>query len=168
MKKKRNRIIAIILSLLAVIVMLIAGVIIYINLSLKPTDAFLKGKVCQNGEESCDFTVFIVDEGAYGKSTLDKLQAQGIIRDSDIVYYYNRIFTGYAFVAGYFELPHQFTDENGEKRDATIDDIMAFLSDPLNAHQDTVTISFDECDFIRHYAQQLGEKTTVSAQELLD
>lgn len=168
MKKKRNRIIAVILSLLAVIVLLIVGIIVYINLSLKPTDAFLKGKICQNGEESCEFTVFIVDEGAYGKSTLDKLQAQGIIRDSDLVYYYNRIFTGYAFAAGYFELPHKFADEEGNMRDATIDDIMAFLADPLNAHQDTVTISFDECDFIRHYAQQLGEKTTVSAQELLD
>ena len=166
-KKKRNRIIAIILSLLAVIVILIGGIIFYITLCLKPTDAFLKGKICQNGQESCEFTVFIVDEGAYGKSTLDKLQQEGIIRDSDIVYYYNRIFTGYAFAAGYFELPHQFEDENGNKREATIDDIMAFLADPMNAHQDTVTISFDECDFIRHYAQQIGEKTTVSAEEIL-
>ena len=167
-KKKKNRIVIIILSLLAVIIGLIAGIVIYIKLSLKPTDAFLKGKICQNGEESCDVTVFIVDEGAYGKSTLDKLEAQGIIRDSDIVYYYNRIFTGYSFVAGYFELPHQYENEDGSKRDSTIDDIMKFLADPKNAHQDTVTISFDEGDFIREYAKQIGEKTTVSAEEIMN
>ncbi|MBR3251745.1 MAG: endolytic transglycosylase MltG [Erysipelotrichaceae bacterium] len=167
-KNKKKTIIIIILSLLAVIAALIAGMIIYINLSLKPTDAFLKGKICQNGEESCDVTVFIVDEGAYGKSTLDKLQAQGIIRDSDIVYYYNRVFTGYAFVAGYFELPHQITDENGNQRDITLDEILAFLADPKNAHQDTVTISFDEGDFIREYAKQIGDNTTVTAEEILN
>ncbi len=171
MKKKKNKkktILIIILSLLAVIVALIAGMIIYINLSLKPTDAFLRGKICQNGEEACEYTVFIVDEGAYGKSTLDKLQAQGIIRDADIVYYYNRIFTGYAFAAGYFELPHQVSDENGNKRDITLDEILAFLADPKNAHQDTVTITFDEGDFIREYAKQIGENTTVSAEEILN
>ena len=167
-KNKKKTIIIVILSLLAVIVALIVGVIVYINLSLKPTDAFLKGKICQNGEEACETTVFIVDEGAYGKSTLDKLEQQGIIRDSDIVYYYNRVFTGYAFVAGYFELPHHVTDENGNTRDVTLDEILAFLAEPKNAHQDTVTITFDEGDFIREYAKQIGEKTTVSAEEIMN
>ena len=99
---------------------------------------------------------------------LHKLQEKGIIKNSDIVYYYNRIFSGYSFAAGYFELPHTVDDGNGGKRPITLEELMAFLANPANAHQDTVTIAFDEGDFIRHYAEKIGESTTVSAQEILD
>ena len=165
--KKRTRILILIFSLLTLIILLLAGIVFYVSSSLKPTNAFLKGKICKDGEEACETTVFIVDEGAYGKSTLVKLQKEGIIKDANIVYYYNRIFDGYSFVAGYFEIPHQFEDANGNLRDATLDDILGFIADPLNAHQDTVMIAFDEGDFIREYAKQIGENTTVSEQEIL-
>ena len=164
---KKNKLVVAIISIFIVLIVILAGVFFYITSALKPTKAFLSGKICE-GQAPCEVTPFIVDEGAYGKSTLDKLQEEGIIKDSDIVYYYNRTITGYSFVAGYFELPHQKTDNNGNQVDVELDDILSFLSDPANAHQDTVTISFDEGDFIREYARLIGENTTVSEQEILD
>ncbi|MEE3408479.1 MAG: endolytic transglycosylase MltG [Erysipelotrichaceae bacterium] len=168
-KKNKNKILIAIFAVLFVIIALVVGISIYVKSCLKPTDAFLNGQVCEEGQDvPCDFTVFVIDEGAYGKSTLDKLQEKGIIKNSDIVYYYNRIFSGYSFAAGYFELPHTVDDGNGGKRPITLEELMAFLANPANAHQDTVTIAFDEGDFIRHYAEKIGESTTVSAQEILD
>ena len=48
----------------------------------------------------------------------------------------------------------------------TLEEIMAFLSDPANAHQDTVTLSFDEGGYIKDYARIIGENTTVSEEEI--
>ncbi|MBQ6493870.1 MAG: endolytic transglycosylase MltG [Erysipelotrichaceae bacterium] len=164
--KKRTKIIIAILIILFLIIGIIAGIAIYIKSSLKPTKQFLNGEICENNETPCEVTPFIVDEGAYGKSTLEKLQEYGIIKDSDIVYYYNRLFTGYSFAAGYFELPHKVADEYGNMREVNLDDILAFLADPKNAHQDTVTLSFDEGDFVRAYAKKIGENTTVKEAEI--
>ena len=167
MKKKTKIIIAIFVVLL-LIIGIIAGIIIYVNSCLKPTEAFLNGEICNEYETPCEVTPFVVEEGAYGKSTLEKLEQNGIIKDADIVYYYNRIFSGYSFTAGYFELPHQMEDMYGNKHRTTLDELMAFLSDAKNAHQDTVTLSFDEGDFIESYAKQLADNTTVTYQELMD
>ena len=94
-KKNKNKILIAIFTVLFVIIALVVGISIYVKSCLKPTDAFLNGQVCEEGQDvPCDFTVFIVDEGAYGKSTLDKLQEKGIIKNSEIDYYYNRIFSG--------------------------------------------------------------------------
>lgn len=167
--KKRTKIIIAILIVLFLIIGLIFGIIAYIKSSLNPTKAFLNGEVCgENKQAPCEVTAFVVDEGAYGKSTLDKLEAQGIIKDADMAYYYNRIFDGFAFVAGYFEIPHQIELEDGTKRDITLEEIMGFLSNPKNAHQDTVMISFDEGGYIKDYARQIAEKTTVEEDELFN
>ena len=71
--KKKNKILIAIFAILFLILALIFGIIFYVRSSLKLTDKFLNGEICENGQTPCDFTVFIVDEGAYGKSTLDKL-----------------------------------------------------------------------------------------------
>ena len=165
--KKKNKIIIAICIILLIIVGTIAGSIIYIRSCLKPTKAFLNGEVCGEIDAPCEVTAFIVDEGAFGKTTIEKLADTGIIKDADIVYYYNRLITGYSFPAGYFEIPHQIAEADGTLRDITLDEIMAFLADPQNAHQDTVTITFDEGDFIRSYAYQLAQHTTVEEDELL-
>ena len=166
--KKRTKIVISILVILFLLIGIFAGVLIYIKSALKPTKAFLKGQICEDGSTGCETTAFVVDEGAYGKSTLEKLEAMKIIKDADIVYYYNRIISGYSFAAGYFEIPHQITDENGSTHDITLDELMAFLANPKNAHQDTVTLSFDEGDFIRSFARKIGENTTVKEEELLE
>ena len=165
--KKKTKLLVIIISLLALIALIVVGMIAYVSNALKPTKAFLNGKVCANNEESCEITPFIIDEGSYDKDTIVKLQEAGIIKDANIVYYYHRLF-GTSFVAGYFELPHQYVDETGTKKDVDLDYLLAFLANGNNAHQDTVMLSFDEGGFIREYAQKIGEYTTVSAEEILN
>ena len=87
--KKRTKIVISILVILFLLIGIFAGVLIYIKSALKPTKAFLKGQICEDGSTGCETTAFVVDEGAYGKSTLEKLEAMKIIKDADIVYYYN-------------------------------------------------------------------------------
>ena len=164
--KKRNILIAIFV-ILFIIIALISGAIIYIRSALKPTKAFLNGEICEDGNTPCETTVFIVDDGAYGKSTLVKLQENGIIPDANIAYYYNRLISGYSFVAGYFEIPHKIVAEDGSSHPITLEELMEFLSKSENAHQDTVVLSFDEGDFIRAYAKKIAENTTVKEDELL-
>ena len=77
---KKNKILISILIVFFLLVGIIAGAIFYIKDSLKPTKAFLNGELCKEGESNCEITPFIVEEGAYGKSTIVKLQKEGIIK----------------------------------------------------------------------------------------
>ena len=165
--KKRNKILIAIFIVLALIISSIVGAYFYVTNSLKLTKEFLNGEVCEL-EKPCENTVFIIDQGAYGKTTLDKLQEVGIIKNSQMVYYYNQLFTGYSFPAGYYEIPHKITDENGNERQITLDELLGFIANPNNAHQDTVTISFSEGGLIKEYAKQIGENTTVTEKEIFD
>lgn len=155
MKKKKNKVVLYILIVLFLLVCAIGACIIYIKANLKPSKEFLNGEICE-GEMPCEFTSFVIDEGAYGKSTLDKLEEKGIIKDADIVYYYNRIFGGYSFYAGYYEIPNKI-----DNRDISLDELLAFLSKPANAHQDSVWIKLEEGDFARGFAQTIAESVTL-------
>jgi len=165
--KKKNKILIALLIVFLLLISSLIGVYFYVTNSLKLTNSFLKGEICES-DMPCENTVFVVDEGAYGKTTLDKLQEMGIIKNSKIVYYYNRLFTGYSFPAGYYEIPHKVEDENGNQRDITLDELLGFIANPNNAHQDTVTISFIEGGLIKEFAKQIGENTTVSEEEIFN
>jgi len=154
--KKRSKIIIAIICILVLIIGLFVGITIYIKSSLKPTKEFLNGEVCGERTEPCELTAFVVDEGAYGKTTLDKLQAEGIIKDSTIVYYWNRILGGYSFYAGYYEIPHTINDKQ-----INLSQLLGWLSDPSNAHQDTVTVKLDEGDFARSFADDIANSVTL-------
>lgn len=155
MKKKSKLLVAIFIVLFLIIVSVV-GSLIYIKSSLKPTKAFVQGEVCSQGNTYCEITPFVVDEGSYGKSTIDKLEASGIIKDATTAYYWNRVFGGYSFYAGYFEIPHKVEGPNGV-HDITLDEVLAFLSDPKNAHQDTVLIKLAEGDFASGFAYTISE-----------
>jgi len=166
--KKKSKIIVAILIVFFLILSLVIGAFFYINNSLKPTKAFLNGEICPEDNMPCETTPFIVEEGAYGKSTLVKLQEEGIIKNADMAYYYNQIISGFTFPAGYFEIPHKVTDSDGTTRDITLEEIMAFVANPDNAHQDTVTLFFQEGGYIKDYATKLAENTTVTFDELFN
>ena len=150
MNKKSKKIVAIFVVLFFIIV-LIGISVFYVVSSLKPTDDFINGKIC-NTVSPCETTYFIVDEGAYGKETLDKLQRENIIKDSNLAYYYNRIFTGYEFYAGTYELPHTINE-----MPITLDDLLYYLSNPANSKQDSSTILLDEGDFAKSFARKIAE-----------
>lgn len=162
MKKKTKIIIAIFVTLFLIIGS-ITGIFIYIKANLKPTKAFLNGEVCGDYATSCEFTPFVVDEGAFGKTTLTKLENEGILNDSNIVYYWNRILGGYSFYAGYYEIPHKI-----DGRNISLEELLNFLSKPENAHQDTVMIKLDEGDFARSFASKIAEYVTLKDDPTAD
>lgn len=166
-KKKKNKIILAIFILSLSIVVALLGSIIYIKTNLKPSRRFLNGEICDDANKPCEITPFVVEDGAYGKSTLEKLQAEGIINDANIVYYWNRIFGGYSFYAGYFEIPHSIEDENGV-HDISLEELLAFISRPENAHQNTVWIKLEEGDFARGFAQVIAENVTLKENPTAD
>lgn len=153
---KRNKLLIAIFVVLFLIISIITASIIYIKNSLKPTKDFLNGEICGDYQAPCDVTPFVVDEGAYGKTTLEKLEKEGIISDSNIVYYWNRLLGGYSFYAGYYEIPNKI---NGQ--DIYLEQLLGWLSNPENAHQDTVIVELAEGDFVRQYAQDIAEYVTL-------
>ena len=154
--KKRTKILLIFLGIFLLLIAVGVGALIYVESNLTPTDEFIRGKICGEGAESCEVTPFVVDEGAYGLTTLEKLEEQGIIYDAKIVYYWNRIMGGYSFYAGYYEIPHTF---NGYE--ANLDDLLGYLSNPNNAIEDTVIIKLDEGDFVRSFAYEIASNITL-------
>ena len=84
MSKKKSKLIIFILVVLFLIIGLIVGLLLYVKTSLQPTKEFLNGELCKEGDLVCEVTPFVVDEGAYGKSTLIKLQEEGIIKNAEI------------------------------------------------------------------------------------
>ena len=154
--KKRTKTLIAIFIVLFLIIGLILGIVIYVKSSLKPTKEFIYGEVCGERNIPCDVTPFVVDEGAYGKTTLDKLQEEGILKDSNIVYYWNRLLGGYSFYAGYYEIPHQI-----DGKDINLSQLLGWLSDPNNAHQDTVLVKLDEGDFARSFAKDIASVVTL-------
>lgn len=154
--KKKSKLLIAIGVVLFLIISIITGSIIYINSSLKPSKQFLNGEICGDYQSPCEVTPFVVDEGAYGKTTLEKLQKEGIIKDANIVYYWNRLLGGYSFYAGYYEIPNKI---NGQ--DIYLEQLLGWLSNPKNAHQDTVIVELAEGDFVRQYALDIAEAVTL-------
>lgn len=155
MSKKSKKIVAIFVILFFIIA-LIGISIFYVISSLNPTDDFINGNVC-NSTSPCETTRFIVEEGAYPKDTLYKLQDENIIRNADMAYYYNRILGGYDFYAGTYEIPHS---QNGINM--SLDDILYYISVPTNAKQDISTILLDEGDFAKSFARKIAENIEIT------
>lgn len=155
MSKKSKKLLAI-FGILFLILLLFVVCVIYVISSLNPTDDFLNGQVCAT-TVPCETTYFTVDEGSYGKETIDKLMKENIIKDSTMAYYYNRLLGGYDFYAGLYEIPHQINGVN-----MSLDDILYYISVPTNAKQDTVTILLDEGDFARSFARKIAEQIEIT------
>ena len=158
MRRKTKLIIAIFVVLFLINASII-GSIIYIKNNLELTDDFKNGYICGLGiEQPCETTSFVVDEGAWGKSTIEKLYETGIIKDIDIPYYYYRFINTQTFYAGYYEIPHNLD----------LDGIITYLGNEKNAIQDVVDITFYEDDFISDFAEKIADKTNLGKDALLE
>lgn len=158
MKKKTKLIIAI-FSVLFMINACIIGAVIYVKSNLDLSSDFKNGYICGLGiDEPCETTSFIVDEGAWGKSTIDKLYETGILKNQDIPYYYYRFLNPQTFYAGYYEIPHNLD----------LDGLIDYLSDEKNIIQDTVDITFYEDDFINDFAKKISDKTNLGYNAILE
>ena len=155
MNKKTKKIVAII-SILFLLIALIVFSIIYVFSNLNLTDEFLKGEICGN-ETPCETTTFVIENGSYDKETIYKLAEESIIKNPTITYYWNKLLGKYSFYAGKYELPHKISNRN-----ITLDELFAYLSNPNNSNDDTVTIQLDEGDIIRNFARKIASELTLT------
>lgn len=154
--KKKTKILIAIGSVLFLIISSIVGIVIYVKSCLKPTKAFLNGEICGSNDVACEITPFVIEEGSYDKEVLEKLQETGILKDANIVNYWNKLLGGYTFYAGYYEIPHKIDD-----KEIILEQLLGFLANPKNAHQDTVFIKLDEGDFVRSFAKDIVSEVTL-------
>ena len=101
--------------------------------------------------------VITIDEAESTRSVFRELEDVGIIKDSDIAYYYARFFLDTDLMAGDYLL----------SSDNTIDEIVNYITDPSNAIQNTVMITFPEGDWLKDMASRLEESLGVDAEGLL-
>lgn len=100
---------------------------------------------------------FNIADNTSTKKVLNDLEEQELIKNSDIAYLYVRIFHPASFYAGTYELDASWDTKK----------IVDYLSDEDNAMHDIVSITFIEGEWLKHYAEKIGEVTNVSYDELI-
>lgn len=100
-----------------------------------------------------------IEDNWYGKTVLNYLDEQNIIRDSTIDYYYSKL-KGISldFKAGTYEVDSAWDFKT----------IVDYLSNGNNAIQDTVTIKFMEGNRAKDYASQIAEVIDLSYDEIMN
>lgn len=152
-KKKNNKILSTIIIIVFLLLFIFIFIAIYINSSLKLSNEFLSGNICDDSaNKPCEFTTFTVLDGETSKDVFDNLEKKGIIGDSNIVYLYNKYFKKHDFYSGNYKLPH-----NIDGKQISLDELLNYLSTSSNAEYMGVRIKFDEGDFARSYAEILAE-----------
>lgn len=143
MSKTIKRLIIIILIL---ILMVIGSLALYFNSCLKPVS---------NISEKVNFTI---ESNTSSRQVLSNLKNEGIIKEDRLTYFYVRFFHPSSFKAGEYELD----------KSMSFNEIIDYLSSSKNAIQNTVTITFKEGEWLKHYASKLAEVTNVSYDELMN
>lgn len=146
MKKKKTKTKILILVLLCLI-LLISGVFIFFKLNLDVTNEFKEN----------EYTSFTVDEGSFGKETLQKLEDEKIIINSDITYLYSKLFLNLDFKAGDYKIPGNLS----------LTGVIDYLSNTKNIIEDTVDVTIIEGSFAKDFANEISKFTTASYDELI-
>ena len=144
--KKKNGIKKLITILFLVIVLVIFALSYFISSSLKPISST---------ENQVFFTV---KENSSTKAVINELAKEDIIKNADVAYYYVRLKKNASFKAGDYLIDKSWT----------LDDIVTYLSNAKNAIVDSVSITFTEGEWIKHYAEKLDNETNVTYEELMN
>ena len=109
-----------------------------------------------NGENT---TNIIINDNVFGKQVFEILEKNGIIKDSNIAYYYARLKgLNMDFKAGNYELPP--LDD--------LEDVVSYLCDGNNAIQNIVTIKFAEGSRVKDFALLISENTCLNYDSLIN
>lgn len=135
----------IVISLLTVVFLLVLFCVWFISNSLGPVSS------------SSAIRIFTIAENTSTKEVLNKLEEQQLIKNGDIAYLYVRIFHPTSFYAGTYELDASWNTTT----------IVDHLSNEDNVLHDTVSITFIEGEWLKHYAEKIEEVTIVTADELI-
>lgn len=147
MSKRKKKTIGLVLALVALLVVAVVLGIVTLNAAVSPVS-----------KEENKQTITIEDNW-YGKTVLNYLDEQGIIKDSTIDYYYAKL-KGISldFKAGKYEVDSSWDFKT----------IVDYLSNGNNAIQDTVTIKFMEGNRAKDYASQIAEVTSLTYDEVMN
>lgn len=102
-------------------------------------------------------TTINIDSDMAAKEVFDELEEVGAINNSNIAYYYSRLFHASDFKAGSYYLPS----------DVEMAELIDYLSDADNAIKNTVMITFIEGDWLKDFANKFAESTSLSSDELM-
>lgn len=145
-KKKTNKILLIIFSILFILVLILCFV--FIKLTLSPV----------SDDETSSLKIKI-EENMVGKNVFNLLEDSGAIRSADIAYYFSRI----------KKLPMDFKIGTYIISPSwNIDDIVLFLNDGKNAVDLTVRLSFIEGYRAKDYAKLIADNTNLEYDEIMD
>ena len=145
-KRRRLRVGRLILVLL-IPILLVFGAVTYFRYqnALKPM------------QKESETVTFKIAEGSSVKAVVSQLEQEGLIRNSDFVYFYVRQHNLTDLKSGTYELDKSWD----------VDTIFEHLSNSSNAQVDAVTVTIIEGDWAKHAAAKIAENTNVSAEELL-
>ena len=146
-KQKNNKLLSTIIIIVFLLLIIFVFVAFYINSSLKLNNDFVEGKIC-NSSTPCEFTMLTIEDGDTSINVFRSLEEKNIIKDSNIVYLYNKYFGHYDFYSGDYNMPHKIDGQNID-----LDGLLDFLSNSANAEYNGVRIKLDEGDFARTYAR---------------
>ncbi len=133
--------------IIVILIVMLAGVGVFFYV-----DSMIKAP---GGNREITFTV---ETNNTPMTIFERLEADGMIKDHTIAYYYTRIFLNPDFKAGDYLI----------NSDMPLSEIVSYLSDDDNALLDTVTITFPEGDWLKDYAEKIAEVTDVTSEELLN
>lgn len=120
---------------------------LYINASLKPVTS------------EQEYQEIIIQESWYGKKVLSYLQDEGVIRNSNVAYYYLRFKSiDMDFKAGKYLID----------KSLSLEEIINYLQDASNTIQDTVNVKLIEGYRLKDYAKIIAEATNLDYDELLN
>lgn len=145
-KKKASKVLLIVFIVLFVLVIALGFI-------------FVKTEVSPISDDDTITQRITINENMIGKDVINVLEQNGIIRNSQIVYYYaklNKIPMN--FKAGTYEVSLAWN----------IEDLFSYLNDGKNAVDLTVTISFIEGNRAKDFAELIAEKTNLEYDEIMN
>ena len=146
--KKKNKILSLIKVISSILIVLFITIAVFLYFNLQVTDTF----------KNSDHVEFIIEEGSYGKEVLNKLKNENIIKNSELTYYYAKLFADTDFKSGRFVIPTTLN----------LKGLLNYLCCEENAKPNTVTLTIVEGSFATEIASILSNNLNIDYNELID
>ncbi len=145
--KKKNNKTTLVVVLLLIIVFLVGGMFFFISSSMKPIEG-----------SNSEYKTITIEDNWYGRTVLDYLDQEGIIRNANVAYLYAKIKNiPLNFKAGTYDVDVSLSFEN----------LVAYLSDGTNAIQNTVSIKFIEGLRCKDFANAIAQVTNLNYDDIM-
>lgn len=146
MKKKHSSVLRSVTIILVLIVLIVAGAIYGVKLSLSPVS------------KESEIERFVIEENSSVKQVLKDLKEEDLIRNDTVGYYYLRFIDGGHFKAGKYDID----------RSMNFNEICDYISDSKNAVLDVVSITFKEGEWLKEFAYKIYQNTNLAYNDIIE